>query len=64
VRLRVLGQIEDWIIPFPYGQNILWSIDAARFQVMLVGGRWGRVVAGWRDGCRKAGGRTRTERAS
>lgn len=45
VRLWILGQKEDWIIPFPYGQNILWSIDAAHYQVMLVDGRRGGFVA-------------------
>jgi len=29
VRLQVLGQIEDWIVPFPYGLSVWWSIDAA-----------------------------------
>jgi hypothetical protein len=39
VRLWILGQIEDWIVPFPQGQNISRSIDVARYQTMVVDGR-------------------------
>lgn len=63
VRLRILGQIEDWIVPFPYGLNIFWSIDAARYRVMYVEDRRGcSVQAGEAVVAKQVNGQGRNER--
>jgi hypothetical protein len=62
VCLRVLGQIEDWIVPFPYWQTVLWSIDAAPNRVMCVDGRYGgSVQAGEAVVAKQADGQERNE---
>jgi len=44
VRLKILGQIADGIIPFHYGQNISRPIGVASSQVVVVDGGWGSCV--------------------
>jgi hypothetical protein len=44
VRLRMLNQIEDWIVPFHYWQIVSWSIGSSYYQMVVVDGGWGTFV--------------------
>lgn len=38
--LTILGQIENWTLPFPYGQVLFRWIDAAEEEMRVNGGCW------------------------
>jgi hypothetical protein len=46
VRLTILDQTGDWIIPYRYGQNGSWTICVVCYRMMVVDGRWGDFWVG------------------
>jgi hypothetical protein len=46
VRLVILDQTGNWIIPYPYGQNVSWAVCVVCYRMMVVDGRWGTFWVG------------------